>query len=304
VKELGGCDFLTRLCNAFEFQETEGHGKCLVEGKEDGVGRLPAPMAYSTQVVSPLCCQQACNAKFSCAGYTYEQLSEHVNWHGDYQLNGHCGLVSASDIPDTVKSRAESAASTSEQVLPPTLPPVATTAPAAEALTPTTPALASARRLKENAAEEEASDCGASLKFNHTQNDGWNPYAKLKIVGADNSANFRCFSKTLPKVVDETHKANRFASVISAISLALLVIGALTSCCFQYTLATRRRGKKGLCSMLPSMLCPCCVGSEPKRRNNKLRKSLESEQSSGSSDEENNGLFGRRSSRSRDSSRQ
>lgn len=70
------------------------------------------------------------------------------------------------------------------------------------------------------------------------------------------------------------------ASVAGNLSIADCVVLLIAFCCgmqFAYSLATRRRGKKGLCAMLAMMLLPCMS-----RHTNRTRKLIHDRGASGS----------------------
>jgi len=321
LRKLGGCAFLDRMCHDFLFHSV-GKGECMAE-LDDGSKLLAPQVTSESHETEFQCCKQACNHHFACLGFHF-LLGEQINgWHGAYHFKGQCSLIA----PEALYIEGSSTKNVPEEVsVPtelPTLPPIVTLPPA---LTPPTPLPAGSspgrpaaqpkvsRRLEEKGEEEEkeeketsrrrrskmrssdaerlraAKECGKHLQFTNTSGLQWNSSELVRIVGSNEEPHYICYSKFRPVAVEEILTQNYMTIVLSIVAVFVLALSTLTGCCYQYTLATRRRGPKGLPNMLKAMICPCCSRTSNRKQKLEIQESF----TESSSDDESDGpLCGR-----------
>ncbi|CAE8737870.1 unnamed protein product, partial [Polarella glacialis] len=105
--------------------------------------------------------------------------------------------------------------------------------------------------------QERLQLCGNMTLFHNLS-----PWPKDQLVSIESATvghpkSTKCMAKGTPQMLLHVVTANILAFTSCSLSIIALITGATSACFFQHTLVTRRRGKKGLGSMLLSMLCPC-----------------------------------------------
>merc|ERR1711871_815566 len=78
------------------------------------------------------------------------------------------------------------------------------------------------------------------------------------IVDADGTSGVNCFVKTIPKVQEDMEVHVAKMGVYAIIGAIFFGVTALATCCFMFTLGTKKQGKKGAGAMVFKLLCPCC----------------------------------------------
>lgn len=79
-----------------------------------------------------------------------------------------------------------------------------------------------------------------------------------RIVGAAGGDGLVCHEKTEPVLLGSIVATIGTLGFMSAVASLVLVGATMCACCLQYTLSTRRKGKKGPSALMARMLCPCC----------------------------------------------
>jgi len=85
------------------------------------------------------------------------------------------------------------------------------------------------------------------------------------IVDADLDPSAVCNIKVMPQILWEMEsyvETMAFASLIVAI---FFFVTAAFTCCFMFTLGTKKQGKKGGVAMAHKLLCPCCRGGADRK---------------------------------------
>lgn len=281
LSEMGGCRFLNRICQDFSF-EYVGKGQCLAEGQDGQL--VPAPYRRGNRQTTEVCCKLECNLMRICRGYSFHLEREVLNWHGGEDVRGSCdlitpdlqsGLVESPDIEDVVRE----ANITQEQL---------------QELERDEERLKEREEAVEHRLEEEHrvphhqeprrlwkglrhdlqffdelkdlfSKCTAQI-FSIGKVKTWDPFVPLVLAGSDKYRQTKCYKKGRPRIVQEALNGRKWSSIISAVNTLLLALATITGLFYQYSLATKRRGRKGLAFVLRQMLCPCLGGNYNRTR--------------------------------------
>ncbi|CAJ1377296.1 unnamed protein product [Effrenium voratum] len=282
LRDVGGCRFLNRICEDHSFGFV-GKGMCLYES--DTGSLVTAPYQKSVQPTTSSCCKLACDMIITCRGYSFETQKEVLNWHGGRELEGACSVVTSQQIPTGgVPGRRLGALGSMTGMVP--------------QLTQVNPGMLAAKYSQEQDKEWEQ-----TLKEMYTKCENpWDfregsrgvkpsdPLTPVQLVGGDKRRQTACWQKGRPRVVEETLQGNMFTCVFASVNTALLLLAAITGFFYQYALATKRRGRKGLAFVLRQMLCPCISYNS-----NRTRKLVHGD---GISDSESEGSFSSTSSAS------
>eukprot|EP00435_Cladocopium_sp_Y103_P043624 s733_g12.t1 len=79
-------------------------------------------------------------------------------------------------------------------------------------------------------------------------------FVPLILAGSDKFRQTRCYKKGRPRIVQEALNGRKWSSVISGVNTVLLALATITGLFYQYSLATKRRGRKGLAFVLRQMV--------------------------------------------------
>jgi len=289
LKDLGGCVYLARICDHLEFVFAGDEPCRTVDLSGQSV---PAPVQTSHALTTQQCCQFACaEQQQSCEGYVFRIAKSVLDWHGGSYITGQCSVVRVFRMEPTAPQKPTVPASLPTAPPVPTLPAALPTLPPTLPPAPTLPPLTT-RRLEpsEQEAESLLFHCSKPVSFKNStftsQRTSW-PYPLL-IEGAGDYGHQHQFKSTMPgSTVCMARGKPTFlydvldsASTAGNLSIADCIILFIALCCglqYAYSLATRRRGKKGLCSMVAMMLLPCLS-----RHTNRTRKLIHDRGASGS----------------------
>lgn len=260
LQDMGGCRFLNRICEDHSF-DFVGKGRCLAEEAD---GRLvPAPYRKGSVETTDTCCRLECNLMSICKGYSFHVEKETLNWHGGQEIAGTCYLMT----PDLSRG----AVSPGTEIIKDLANENATEAEIVQAVQEEAP-----RRLwsKDSVRRDEQFHkqlkemyrrC-SSQTFDVGSITQWDPYQPLVLVSSDKRRQTSCWKKGRPRIVQETLQSNMWSSIICSVEVVLLALATTTGLFYQYSLATKRRGRKGLAFVLKHMLCPCLGNNSNRAR--------------------------------------
>eukprot|EP00933_Yihiella_yeosuensis_P050216 TRINITY_DN47986_c0_g1_i1.p1 TRINITY_DN47986_c0_g1~~TRINITY_DN47986_c0_g1_i1.p1 ORF type:complete len:480 (-),score=40.52 TRINITY_DN47986_c0_g1_i1:273-1619(-) len=266
LRKLGGCTLLDRLCHDFTFKEV-GIGRC--EAQEADASKVLAPTLRSQHQVRALCCKVECDARTSCSGYSFKTVKEIQQWHGSHNLmEGYCELVmhkleSSAPKPGPQTSHRATASTAKE---------------AEEKRAYYYSKLERKEALKARCGED--ADISQWIDTDHK----WPATKTIHIVSSDSTTGHRCWSKTAPRLLEEASGATTVIYFTSVASVVALFMSAISAIILQYTLITRRKGKKGLCALVLQMICPCCGESTALRKTSSGGRNLQFDETSSESE--------------------
>ena len=252
LRDMGGCRFLNRICEDYSF-DFVGKGVCLAEGQDGQL--VPAPYRKGDRQTTSSCCRLECNLMTICRGYSFHMEREVLNWHGGEELQGTCYVMT----PDLTSGLVES----------PNISSILDTGNASEALDELeeqeprrlwTPAGTRKDIQFHNELKEMFLRCKAQV-FVVGKVKTWDRLVPVILAGSNKHRQTTCWKKGRPRIVQEALDGSRYSSIISGVNTLLLTLATITGLFYQYSLATKRRGRKGLAFVLRQMLCPCLGGN-------------------------------------------